>query len=90
MSQGGYFDVDAVVDYALKLDSAITVARVGFFLEQHREQLMLEDRHLERLAKHVPAQPTYLERGRETGRLLRRWNLVVPERVLHRTWAEGA
>jgi hypothetical protein len=33
----------------------------------------------------------YLERGkRESGKLLARWNLVVPERVLNRPWAEVA
>jgi hypothetical protein len=33
----------------------------------------------------------YLERGkRESGKLLTRWNLVVPERVVNRTWAEVA
>ena len=45
----------------------------------------------ERVREHVPSQPMYLERGkRETGKLLKRWNLVVPERVLNRTWAEVA
>jgi predicted transcriptional regulator of viral defense system len=84
-----FFDVDAVTDYALKLGSAVTVAKVGFFLEQHREELMLEESHLERLREHAPSQPMYLERGkRESGRLLTRWNLVVPERVVNRTWAE--
>ena len=35
------------------------------------------------------SQPMYLERGkRESGRLLTRWNLVVPERMENRTWAE--
>ncbi len=83
-----FVDVDAVSDYALKLGSAVTVARVGFFLEQHREELMLEERHLARLEEHAPSQPTYLDRRRESGKLLRRWNLVVPERVLNRAWAE--
>ncbi len=86
-----FFNVDAVTDYALKLGSAVTVAKVGFFLEQHREELMLEESHLKRLQEHVPSQPMYLERGkRESGKLLTRWNLVVPERVVNRTWAEVA
>jgi len=84
-----FFDVDAVTDYALKLGSAVTVAKVGFFLEQHREELMLEESHLALLQEHAPSQPMYLERGRrESGKLLARWNLVVPERVVNRTWAE--
>ena len=63
--------------------------RVGFFLEQHRDQLMVEDQHLARLQAQAPSHPTYLERSRrEPGRLLARGKLVVPERVLNRTWAE--
>lgn len=86
-----FFDLDAVIDYAFKLTSAVTVAKVGFYLEQHREALMIEDQHLERLRARVPGRPMYLERGkREPGKLLSRWNLVVPERVLNRNWAEVA
>lgn len=86
-----FFDLDAVIDYALKLGSAVTVARVGFYLEQHREALMVEDGHLERLSAHAPRKPAYLSRGRrEPGKLLPRWNLVVPARVLNREWEEPA
>ena len=80
----------AVVDYALNLGSALTSARVGFFLEQHREALFVEDAHLAALRAQAPRQPRYLDRRREPGRLVKPWNLVVPERVLSRTWAEVA
>jgi predicted transcriptional regulator of viral defense system len=84
-----FFDLDAVIDYAFKLMSSVTVAKVGFYLEQHREELMVEERHLARLCEGIPKRPMYLERSRrETGKLLKRWNLVVPERVLNRRWAE--
>ena len=84
-----FFDVDAVTEYALKLGSAVTIAKLGFFLEQHRQGLMLDDNHLKRLESHRPTQPMYLERGkRESGTLLKRWNLIVPERVVNKTWAE--
>jgi predicted transcriptional regulator of viral defense system len=84
-----FFDLDAVIDYAFKLESAVTVAKVGFYLEQHREELMVEDRHLDRLGERAPRRPMYLERGkREPGKLLSRWNLVVPPRILQRSWAE--
>ena len=85
-----YFDLDAVVAYALKLRSSVTTARVGFFLEQHREPLSVEERHLHALRELAPRQPSYLERRREAGRLVKSWNLVVPERVLNRAWAEVA
>lgn len=85
-----FFDLDAVVEFALKLDAPLTAARVGFFLDQHRESLMVEERHLAPLRAHRPAQPLYLERRREPGKLVRAWNLVVPERVLSRSWAAVA
>lgn len=49
---------------------------------------MVDDGHLAALRAHAPAQPRYLDRGREPGKLVSPWNLVVPERVLQRSWAE--
>ncbi len=83
-----YFDLDAVIDHTRKAQSALTAARVGFYVEQHREQLMVEEQHLQALAELRPAQPRYLDSQRESGKLITRWNLVVPERILSRTWAE--
>ena len=84
-----FFDLDVVIKYTDLLDNATTAAKVGFFLEQHRDSLMVEDAHLEQLEALRPKQPCYLERGRrESGKLVRRWNLVVPENVLRRVWAE--
>jgi len=85
-----YFDLDAVLSYTQSLRSAVTAARVGFFLEQHREALSVEDHHLAALCQLAPRQPSYLERRREPGRLVKPWNLVVPPRVLDRAWAEVA
>jgi predicted transcriptional regulator of viral defense system len=85
-----FFDLDAVVQYAVALGSALTVARVGFFLEQHHDVLMVEDRHLDALRAHAPTQPRYLDASREPGRLLSSWSLVVPKRVLEPTWDEVA
>jgi len=83
-----FFDVDAVVRHARKQGSALTAARVGLFLELHREALMVETPHLEALCALVPAQPRYLDARREPGRLVSRWNLIVPHRVLERSWEE--
>jgi predicted transcriptional regulator of viral defense system len=86
-----FVDLDFIVDYALRLGSALTVARVGFFLEQHKDELLVEDRYLEALRAHAPAQPRYFERRRRKGgKLLSRWNLIVPEQVLTRSWEEVA
>ena len=84
-----FFDLDNVVEYAILLGNATTGAKVGFFLEQHRELLMVEDRHLKPLHDMRPRQPHYLDRAkRKFGRLVSEWNLVVPSEVFERAWGE--
>jgi predicted transcriptional regulator of viral defense system len=83
-----FFDVDAVTAFALALDSPVVAARVGFFLDQHRETLMVDRAHLARLLAEVPKQPCYFDPRRTRGKLVKDWNLIVPEQVLGRTWAE--
>ncbi len=84
-----FFAIDKVVKYALLLENASTAAKVGFFLEEHRESLMVEESHLKPLRELRPRQPHYLDRAhRKDGRLVKDWNLVVPTAVLERSWAE--
>lgn len=84
-----FFDLDVVIEYALLLGSATTIAKVGFFLESHRETLMVQDRHLARLHPRRPRQPHYFApRMQGKGRLVSEWNLVVPEAVLSHAWEE--
>jgi len=84
-----FFDLDKVVEYALLLDNATTIAKVGYFLDQHRETLMVEDAHLEPLRKRRPKRPHYMERSRRSrGRSVAEWNLVVPVAVAERSWEE--
>jgi len=84
-----FFDLDKVTEYARFLENATTAAKVGFFLDQHRDALMVEDHHLHALHALRPRQPHYLERiKREPGRLMSEWNLVVPRELTERVWAE--
>lgn len=83
-----FFDLDAVLLHVRRLRSAATAGRVGFFLEQHRQALMIEDRYFEVLRKLAPKAPRYMSTARESGKLVSGWNLVVPDRVLNRRWAE--
>jgi len=84
-----FFDLDKVVEYALLLGNKTTTAKVGFFLEQHMESLMVAEDHLKSLASNLPRQPHYLENTmRKSGKLIKKWNLVVPVEVLERTWGE--
>ena len=77
-----------MIDYTSKLASSLTAARVGFFLDQHREVLMVEHEHFEALRGLAPAAPRYLDSKREPGQLVSTWNLIVPQWVLAREWLE--
>ncbi|AQQ71700.1 hypothetical protein SMSP2_02077 [Limihaloglobus sulfuriphilus] len=84
-----YFDLKQVIDYALLLDNATTIAKLGFFLEQHSRELLIEKEQLEILKPMLPKQPHYLSRQkRENGILVKEWNLIVPKEILHRTWTD--
>lgn len=84
-----FFDLDQVLAYVLLLENATTAAKVGFFLEQHRDTLMVEDVHMEPLRRLRPCQPRYFVRGkRENCRWVKDWNLMIPVDILNRTWAE--
>ena len=85
-----FFDLDKVIQYALLLDNATTAAKVGYYLEQHRETLMVEDVHLKPLRKCRPKRPHYMDReSRGKGRLASEWNLIVPNLVVQRSWEEA-
>jgi len=84
-----FFDLDKVIEHVLLLGNATTAAKAGFFLEQHRAPLMVEERHLKPLHDLRPQQPHYLDRDkRKSGCLVSQWNLVVPNDVIKRTWTE--
>ena len=84
-----FFDIEQIVEYVLLLENATTAARVGFFLEQHKEALMVDDAQLLPLRNLRPRQPHYLIRGkRKGGRWVKEWNLMVPDEILNQTWAE--
>lgn len=84
-----FFDLDLVLEYAQLLGNATTSAKVGYFLEQHGEELMVEGRYLETLSRRRPQKPHYMVRsGRMPGRFFERWNLIVPEQIVDRSWQE--
>jgi predicted transcriptional regulator of viral defense system len=83
-----FLNFDVLAEYLDLRAQKVLFAKVGFFLEQHREAFFVEEDFLTQLEKRVPKQPVYLEGRNTKGRLLPRWNLVVPEPVLNRTWEE--
>lgn len=84
-----FFNLDQIIEYATLLSNATTAAKVGFYLEHHRESLMVEESHLSRLAALRPKEPHYLERGAMTEqKLAAKWNLVVPAALIERSWEQ--
>ena len=84
-----FFDLDKVVEYTRLLANATTAARVGFFLDQHCESLMIERSHLKSLQDMRPRRPHYMDRSkRKSGKFVSEWNLVVPGEVFNRSWGE--
>ena len=85
-----YFNIDQIVEYALILAKRKTIAKVGFYLEQHAKELMVTDIQLAALEKKRPEKPQYFSRksAGEPGKVVPRWNLIVPQAIISRAWEE--
>lgn len=84
-----YLDMDQVLKYALFLANSTTIAKLGFFLETHRETLMVPEHYLEELRKHCPSKPHYMDRNqKQAQKMIAKWNLVVPLSLINRSWEE--
>jgi len=70
-------DPGSLQDYVGLLESKTLAAKVGFFLESRRDELVVPETLLAWLRSRIPASPVYVERGRK-GRLVARWALIVP------------
>ena len=88
LEQIEFFDLDKVIEYVKLLDNATTAAKVGFFLEQHKEALMVDDKYFNQLKALVPKQPHYFNTKEKSGRLMKGWNIIVPQYILDKTWQE--
>lgn len=85
-----FFDLDQVVEYVLLLENSTTAAKVGFFLEQHRDTLMVDDAHLKPLRNQRPRQPHYFVRNKRKNCLfVKEWNLLIPTEILNKSWEEA-
>jgi predicted transcriptional regulator of viral defense system len=83
-----YLRIWQILQYVVLLDNAVTTAKVGFFLDMNKERFHIEKKDLEFLRSHRPAHKSYIYRMERKGKLVRDWNLIVPNDVLQRTWEE--
>jgi len=80
-------DLRLLEGYVVALRSRTLAAKVGFFLESRREELVVTESLLDRLRALAPSGPVYLDR-RRGGRLVSRWGLVVPTEFVPGTQGE--
>lgn len=81
-------DTSRLIEYALLLNNATTIAKLGYFLEQRPSHFTLEKTHLEKLLAHVPKQPHYMSRELGEGKYIDKWQLIVPLAIINRIWEE--
>ena len=86
LASSPYYEMDRVVAYVGKLGNATTAAKLGFFLEQNQEALRVPESVLQELERLRPRQKHYIDSIRTPGKLVSRWNLIVPPEVLNQTW----
>lgn len=88
-SRNAVFTIEEVISYVFLLENSTTAAKVGFFLEGHKDALMVEGKYLEKLKELRPRKPHYLSRNiRKDCRLVKNWNLMVPVEILSKSWEE--
>lgn len=83
------FDPKKLVEYALLLNNATTIAKVGFFLEGLPSHLAVSKNYINQLLPHIPVKAHYMNRNRhEKGKYIEKWHLMVPLDILERRWEE--
>ena len=76
-----FIDVEAVVADSLSRGRALTVARVGWVLQQRAADWYVGPGDLAALRHRRPTSAAYLDSGRAPGRLDAAWNLIIPEHL---------
>ncbi len=81
--------IDKVIEYALLLDNATTIAKVGFYLSQRQKELNVDSKKLDQLKKHIPASRHYVDSlARKNGQLIDEWNIIVSKEIVEQSWEE--
>jgi len=78
-------DLDLLVELLRRYDSRRLWAAVGWFLERFRQTFHVPGQILELCERHRPASALYMVRDLRGGKLVSRWNLVLPEFLLQNT-----
>lgn len=83
-----YLQIDILLEYLELREQKKLSAITGFFLDQHRNDFLIEDSLLQQLERNIPAKPVYWNRSRKGGIYVKRWNLIVPQKLIELNWEE--
>lgn len=79
-----------ILEYTLALDVATTSAKVGFYLEQRKKELNIDESLLKQLEINCPNTPQHMNNAsRSQCKLIKRWNLMVPASIINSEWEEN-
>jgi predicted transcriptional regulator of viral defense system len=85
----GVLDVNAVIQYTLQLKNSVLAAKVGYFLEKREGAFSVDKDKLKPLFSLKPKSPQYLDtHQKKPCRYIKEWNLMVPEKLMSRTFEE--
>jgi predicted transcriptional regulator of viral defense system len=85
LSRVPLLDLSMLLEYVRLRKQATLAAKVGLFLERHRDRLAVTPTVLDALRALRPRQPSYLDRSAR-GKLVAAWNLIVPPALLEGEW----
>lgn len=82
-------ELDKVIEYALLLNNATTIAKVGFYLRLRQKAWAVPESCFETLKKHLPKSVHYLDRqNRSQGKHIKEWRIIVPHELMGEQWEE--
>jgi len=82
-------NVANIVEYALLLGNATTIAKVGFYLRLRQKEWKMEENYFSQLKAHLPRSVHYLDRkNRINGKYIKEWRIVIPSELIGEQWEE--
>jgi predicted transcriptional regulator of viral defense system len=77
--------VDLILKYVKLLDNHTVAAKVGYYLDANLQRLLLNQADVDKLQADRPGRPHCTDRGKP-GKLVGKWNLIVPVELHDRIW----
>jgi len=82
--------INKIIEYALLLNNATTIAKVGFYLSERQKELKIPFEAFNKLQANCPKSPHYVDsEARKNGMLINDWNIIIPKSLYSKKWEEG-